>query len=270
MTYQEDKQGKFKRQTSKHAIALAMEGRWQESIDINKSILQNFPNDVDAHNRLGKAYMEIGDYAQAKEAYSKALELDQYNIIARKNLQRLAQLGDEAPVAAEGNMEKTEPHLFIEEIGKAAVLNLYQIAQSDRLIKMMAGDKLILKPQNSSLVVENSRGEYLGLVPAKQGQRLIKLMQGGNKYTAAVIASNENSISVIIRETFQAPELIDQVSFPGKRLEEIQTYTSDRIFRPEYEEEEELGEPPALVEEPELPEEAVEDNEDDKEWEQEA
>ena len=33
MSYQEDKQGKLRRQTSKQAITLAMEGRWQESVD---------------------------------------------------------------------------------------------------------------------------------------------------------------------------------------------------------------------------------------------
>ena len=96
MSYQEDKQGKLRRQTSKQAIALAMEGRWQESVDINKGIIESFPNDADAHNRLGKAYMELGDYAKAKEAYEKALKLDQYNTIAKKNLQRLTHLEDEA------------------------------------------------------------------------------------------------------------------------------------------------------------------------------
>ncbi len=135
----------------------------------------------------------------------------------------------------------------------------------------MAGDKVTLRPQDSSLVVENTRGEYLGLVPAKQGQRLIKLMEGGNKYTAAIVTSNENSISVIIRETYQDPRQIDQVSFPGKRLEEIQPYTSDRVFRPGYEEEEGLGETPVFTEdEVETPEEVTEEIEEDKEWEKEA
>jgi tetratricopeptide (TPR) repeat protein len=267
MTYQENKQGKLRRQTSKQAISLAMEGRWQESVDVNKAIIENFPNDVDAHNRLGKAYMELGEYAKAKEAYEKALKLDQYNTIAKKNIQRLAHLGDEAPVVTEGNAEKAEPHLFIEEIGKAAVVNLYQIAPSERLIKMMAGDKVVLRPQDSSLVVENIREEYLGLVPSKQGQRLIKLIEGGNKYTAAVVTSNENLISVIIRETYQDPGQIDQVSFPGKRLEEVQPYVSDRVFRAEFEEED-LGEPAAFVDEGvEAPEEVVEEVEEDKDWE---
>jgi hypothetical protein len=269
MAYQEDQRGKLRRQSSKQAIALAMEGRWQESIIVNQSILQNFPHDVDAYNRLGKAYVEVGDYAKAKDAYNRALQLDQYNTIAKKNLQRLVHLGDIKPVVTENNASKAEPQLFIEEIGKAGVLNLYQIATAEKRVTMMAGNKVALKPQGASLAVETVRGEYLGLVPSKQGQRLIKLMAGGNKYTAAIVTANENAISVIIRETYQDPSQIDQVSFPGKRLEEIQPYVSDRVFRSEYEETEDLGEPSVFEEGVEPAEEVAEEADDDKEWEQE-
>lgn len=251
---------------------LAMEGRWQEAVEINKSIIEHFPNDADAHNRLGKAYMELNDYVGAKEAYSKALQLDQYNTIAKKNLQRLSHLGDKPASLKDSNSEKAEPLHFIEEIGKAGVVNLNQLASQELLLKMMAGDKLILKRKDSSLAVETVRGEYLGLVPAKQGQRLVKLIEGGNKYTAAVVSAGENSISVIIRETFQDPSQIDQVSFPGRKSEEIQPYPSDRSFRHEHEEEEEAVEVPSFTEEGvETPEEpVVEEHDSDKEWEQES
>ena len=266
MSYQEDVKGKLKRQTSKQAITLAMEGRWEESIAINKGIIESFPNDIDARNRVGKAYMELGQYARAREAYNRALQLDQFNMIAKKNMARLAQLGDVALVKPQSFAGKAQPHLFIEEIGKAGVMNLYQIAPSESLVKMTAGDKVNLKAQDSSLMVENVRGEYLGLVPSKQGQRLVRLMNGGNKYTAAVVTSNETSISVIIRETYQDPGQIGQVSFPGKKLEEVMPFTSDRIFRSGFDEEEEMGEASVLDEGADGHEEEGED----KEWEQEA
>jgi hypothetical protein len=271
MAYQEDQKGKLKRQTSKQAISLAMQGRWQESVAVNKSILEHFPNDVDAFNRLGRAYIELGDYSQAKEAYTRAMQLDQFNTIAKKNLQRIALLEGHPFAPVEASKENADPHVFIEEIGKAGILNLYQIPSADRLVKTMAGDKVILKRQESSLAVESIRGEYLGLVPSKLGQRLLKLIDGGNKYTAAIVTSSENSISVIIREIYQDPSQIGQVSFPGKRIEEVQPFVSDRVFRPEYEEEEELVEPAAFgEEEAEAPEEVTEAVEEEKEWEQEA
>ena len=139
-------------------------------------------------------------------------------------------------------------------------MNLYQIAPSEKLVKMMAGDKVVLKPQDSSLAVVNIRGEYLGLVPSKQGQRLIKLMDGGNKYTAAVVTSNENSISVIIRETYQDPSQIDQVSFPGKRWKRYNPISVIGYSGLNMKRREELGEAAAFAEEEaEAPEEAVEE-----------
>ena len=135
---------------------------------------------------------------------------------------------------------------------------------------LMAGDKVLLKPQETSLAVQNVRGEYIGLVPSKIGGRLMKLMKGGNKYIAAVIAPNDNSISVIIREIYQDPNQMEKVSFPGRKLEEIQPYASDRTFRTEFGDEG-LGEEVALLgEEGEPVEEVVEDVEEEKEWEQEA
>jgi tetratricopeptide (TPR) repeat protein len=269
MSFQEDKQGKLRRQTSKQAITLAMESRWEESVDVNKSILESFPNDVDAHNRLGKAYMELGDYTNAKESYSRALKLDQYNTIAKKNLDRLEHMGNQAPGSKDSGVAKVDPHLFIEEIGKAGVLNLYQIAGSAILVKMMAGDKVVLKSKGISLAVETVYGEYLGLVPAKQGQRLLKLINGGNKYTAAVVASSGNSISVIIREIYQDPSQTEHVSFPARKLEEIQPYVTDKVFQSEFEGEEEMVEA-SLVEGEAEPIDENEEIEEEKEWDQEA
>ena len=86
MSYQEEeRQIRLRRQQGKQAIALAMQGQWQEAIAANKKIIENFPHDVEAYNRLGRAYMELGNYAQAREAYGRAVELDRYNAIANRN-----------------------------------------------------------------------------------------------------------------------------------------------------------------------------------------
>jgi hypothetical protein len=95
-------------------------------------------------------------------------------------------------------------------------------------------------------------------------------MKGGNIYTAAVIAPNDNSISIIIRETYQDPNQMDQVSFPGRKLEEIQPYASDRTFRTEFGDELASDEIAILGDEVEPVEEVAEEVEEEKEWEQEA
>ena len=237
MSYQEEEQVRLKRQGSKQAIALAMQGRWREAVAANKNLIESFPNDVDAYNRLGRAYMELGEYSGAREAYNRATELDPYNTIAKKNLHRLSQLG-EGGAGSEDAFHRVEPQHFIEETGKAGVVNLYRLAPRETLAKMVAGDRVYLRLDGSSLIVQDGRGECLGRVEPKYGQRLIKLMKGGNKYTATVISSTEERVTIIIREVYQDPSQAGQLSFPSKGLEGVRHYVGDRILRRKLEYEE--------------------------------
>ncbi len=280
MSYQEEERTRLKRQSSKQAIALAMQGWWREAIAANKSLLESFPDDVEAYNRLGRAYMELGEYALAREAYETAIELDSYNIIAKKNLNRLSHLG-ETVVSSEGGFHKVEPQQFIEEVGKAGVVSLCHQAPLEVLAKTVAGSRVNLRIDGPSLIVENSRGEYLGQVESKHGQRLIKLMEGGNKYTATIIRSTEEAVTAIIREVYQEPSQAGRLSFPSKGAKGVRPYANhgigDRIIRRELEYEEALsGEPTYTIvggdetellseEFPDIDDEGDGDNEEDNE-----
>ena len=230
MAYQEEEQVRLRRQRSKQAIALAMQGRWREAVAANQEIIASFPNDFDAYNRLGRAYMELGDYSPAQEAYSRALELDPYNIIAQKNLRRLSYLeGIEAGSGVDS--AKAEPQHFIEETGKAGVVELYRLAPQGMLAKMTAGDRVYLKVDDATLAVENGRGEYLGQVEPRHAQRLVKLMAGGNQYAAAIVSAAEDRVAVIIREVYQDPSQAGQLSFPSKGVKGLRPYLSDKMLR---------------------------------------
>ncbi len=60
-------------------------------------------------------------------------------------------------------------------------------------------------------------------------------MDGGNKYTAAVVSSTENTLTIIIREVYQDPSQAGRLSFPPKELEEVRPYASDRVLKLEAE-----------------------------------
>ena len=241
MTYQEERLASLKRQRTKQAIDLAMQGRWREAIAANRAILEDFPNDVDAHNRLGRAYMELGEYQQSREAYHRTAELDPFNTIAKKNLQRLNYLG-EAKVSAESTTRRVEPHRFIEDIGKAGGGNLYHLAPTRVRARLVAGDELLLQIDGTRLIVEDDREQYVGHVDPKHGQRLVRLMMGGNKYSVAVVSSTEEAMTVIIREVYQDPSQVGKLSFPSKGLEEIKPYVDEKVFKMESEIEEILPE----------------------------
>ncbi|MBN1643271.1 MAG: tetratricopeptide repeat protein [Dehalococcoidales bacterium] len=247
MTYQEEEQSRLRRQSSREAITLAVQGKWREAIAVNKTLIETFPTDVEAYNRLGRAHMELGEYADAEAAYRKTLEIDSYNGIARKNLERLVLLKKttkKTKTAVVVDSHKLEPQQFIEEIGKAGLVQLNNLAPPAVLAKMVAGDVVSLKVRGTALLAENRRGEYLGQVEARHGQRLVRLMRGGNRYSGAVVNSTDKSITVIIREVYQDPRQAGQLSFPTRGVEGVRPDITDRVIRRELEQEEALlGEP---------------------------
>ncbi len=230
MSYAKEEQARTMRRQSKYAIALAMEGRWREAVEANKAIITEFPEDIDSYNRLGRAYMEMGEYKQAHDAYTYAKQLDPHNSIAEKNIHRIAHL-IEAGVKPEESSSKFEPNIFIEETGKAGVVKLCQLAPKKDLAKVDAGDRVFLKISDSNLVVENNRNEYLGLIEPKYSQRLIRFMNGGNQYSATVTSVSDDNLTVIIRETYQHPSQLGLLSFPSKGLGSARPDVSDKILR---------------------------------------
>jgi tetratricopeptide (TPR) repeat protein len=229
MTREEERLVRYRQQRSKEAIDLAMQGRWQEAVEVNREIIENFPKDVDAYNRLGRAYMELGQYAESVEAYSQTVAMDPYNAIANRNLRRIADIeksGDE-----DIDTDHVLPHHFIEEIGKSGTVILYDLGPKEKRARMVAGDKVFLKAEGTGLVVENRRGEYMGRVEPKTGQRLARLIQGGNQYSATIVKSQVDVMSVIIRETHQDPSQAGKLSFPPKGADESRAYAGDRLLK---------------------------------------
>ncbi len=241
MPDREEDKAKLRRKASQEAIALAMQSRWQEAVAVNQSIIELFPTDVDAYNRLGRAFMELGEFAKAKDAYNRALELDPNNAIAKKNLQRLSLLPN-SRIEVKEKRREVAPDLFIGEISKAGVVSLQDLAPREVLAKMAAGNQVYLKVRGKHLIVENEQGEYLGVVEPPHGFRLVRLIEGGNRYAAAIVNVDNDSAKVIIREVFQHPSQAGRPSFPVKAVEGFQPHVKDTLLRHEAVEEETLEE----------------------------
>jgi tetratricopeptide (TPR) repeat protein len=242
-----------KRTRSEQAISLAMKNRWEEAAQLNREILDMFPNEVDAYNRLGKALTELGRYAEARDAYGRAVKLDPLNGIATKNLQRLGKLAAEG--AAAPPPSPVDPRLFIEESGKTTVTQLTDL-RADAMAKLSAGDQLQLERRGNQAVVTDAAGHEVGRIEPKLEQDLIRLLEMGNQYSIFVTAANDQSVHVIIRETHRAPSMGNRPSFRPSAAPEggVRAYTREGMLRYELEEEEE-------EEEEELAEEEEEESE---------
>ncbi|MGI5836382.1 MAG: tetratricopeptide repeat protein [Chloroflexota bacterium] len=260
-----------KRQLSERAIALAMASRWEEAAQVNRELLNLFPEDVDAHNRMGKALTELGKYEEAKAAYSRAAALDPTNVIAMKNLQRLSRLAPEENLA--GAPTRVDPALFIEESGKTVITSLVNTAGLDVLAKMDAGDLLEIRYSDRAVELFTPQGENVGKIEPKLAKRLKSLLEGGNRYQAAVTSVDDQTVKVIIREIYKSPAMAGKVSFPSKAPAEVfRGYIKNSVLKYDLDDEEdlmeeaeegieptaeaELGiEEPEIMEESELPEE---------------
>jgi len=216
MVYQqiEDKL-KTRKDRAKRAVALAMQNQWPDAVALNQSLIEDFPDDLEAYNRMGKALTEIGNIGEAKAAFQRVLQISPYNTIAKKNLDRLEQLDDERP--RHHVINHGAARAFIEESGKSGVSSLVNTAQAKILVQMSPGDDVTLQLDNRRVnVTDATSGDKLGQVEPKIASRLKRLMSVGNRYQATVKSVDDHKMTIIIRETYKDPSQASIVSFPPK------------------------------------------------------
>jgi tetratricopeptide repeat protein len=237
--FQSEDRLRLKRLRSEKAIQLAMQNRWEEAAELNRQMLELFPNDVDTFNRLGKSLLELGRYPAALDAYQQANRLDPTSTIAQKNIQRLTKLiEEEAPALPSAPLD---PRLFIEESGRTMVTTLIELGSADLLAKLTAGDQLQLEIDGNHVRVLDLAGEVVGQLEPKLGQRVIRLLGLGNRYSAAVTSADDHSLRVILRETHRVPAMGNRPSFPTVATDAGRAYTRDILRYDIEEDDDDLG-----------------------------
>ena len=200
----------------KKAVSLATHGQWHEAILINKSILAEFPSDLEACNRLGKALAEIGRIGEAKDMFKRALQVSPHNTIAEKNLGRLMQMDENVNRLQNNSSNTMHTRNFIEESGKASVTSLINLSPSKALMQIAPGHRLELIVDEDRLLVKTTSGKQLGQIEPKLASRLLRLINGGNKYVGTATSIGENELVIIIKEPYQHPSQIGTQSFTLK------------------------------------------------------
>jgi tetratricopeptide (TPR) repeat protein len=239
-TQSAEEKARLKKQWTDLAIQQAQTGQWDEAVLTNKNILNLFPFEPDAYNRLGKAYSELGKFIEARQAYAQTLKYSPKNSIAKKNLDRLAQLQEE-PVQLHTGTERIDPRLFIEETGKTGLTDLINIASAMALAKVGVGDRVQLYVTGHTLLVRNAASEDIGQVEPRLANRLINFMEGGNRYAAAILAMENGQVRLMIREEYQHPTMFGKVSFPSQGGgDTIRAYIKDSMLRYDREDDEEM------------------------------
>lgn len=208
------------------AIQLAIAGRWEEAAEVNRFLIKQFGSELpqqqreETNNRLGKALTELGQLEEARASYDATLGLNPLNLIARKNTAKL-----EGLLSARGEVRtgpaRVDLNLFVEEMGKTVTTTLEDVVDPDLCTQVAPGDLAELRVEGDTILTETVRGVRLGLVEAKLARRLIKFIQGGNRYQAAVTSCEGTTVRLIIRETYQDARFAGRPSFPMRRKREV-------------------------------------------------
>lgn len=206
----------MKTDLAQQAINQALSGNWEEAVKTNSKILKEDKNDIDALNRLAKAYAEIGNLKKAILIAKNVIKLDPYNSIALKCINKWKYLkkGDVQRTGA------TSSDVFIEEPGKTKIVNLTNVSSSI-IPKLDCGDEVEINFYGHRVSLTTSDKKYIGRLPDDVGSRLKKLLKIGKKYRVNIKSIDAKEIKVFIREIFSSKEAENIPSFSSERIDYV-------------------------------------------------
>jgi len=112
------------------------------------------------------------------------------------------------------------------------VTELLNTAPAIILARVAIGDRVQLHVSGHTIMVRSEAAEGLGQIEPRLSNRLIKFMEGGNRYAAAILAIEHGKVRLIIREEYQHPTMFGQVSFPSQGGgDTIRAYIKDSMLR---------------------------------------
>jgi len=193
------------------AIQTALTGDWNSAITLNQMILQDDPQDIDTLNRLAFAHASLGNVKEAKHLYQKVLNLDNQNPIALRNLKRIGGATGKKPM--NGMPPIAMNNIFIEEPGKTKMIEVINLAEQKILSQLHSGEELQIVVKRMKIFLLSGEKQYIGMLPDDISKRLIKFMNGGNKYEAYVKNADNHKLHVFVKETKRSLRFKNQPSF---------------------------------------------------------
>ena len=199
------------------AISYALSGQWEEAVKANLDLLKDNSDDIDALNRLARAYVELGKVAEAKRTALKVLKIDPSNPIAQKSLEKWKNGNtSEASTAPYAPVDS-----FLEVPGKTKLVPLINLGDEKFFTNLDPGEEVKLFATSHKVSVVTHDGKYLGRLPDDLSARLGNLMKGGHKYQVIIKAVSPKELTVFIRETSRGKSQADTASFSQEKIDYV-------------------------------------------------
>lgn len=215
------------------AISFALLGDWEAAVSTNLELLKINNNDIDALNRLARAYAETGKIDLAKSTSLKALKLDPVNSIALKCLEKWKMVKGNLKKETSEHNEPLVHENFIEESGKTKLVSLLHPGDNSVLVNCDSGDEVKLDTHPHSISVTTLSGKYIGRLPDDIAARLRNLIKNGNKYQAIIKSIKLKDVTLFIKEIEKGPKTTNETSFPTEKIEYVSFTPPELVHRDE-------------------------------------
>ena len=221
------------------ATQLALKGEWKKAITANKQILSMNKSDVSALNRIGKAQLELGKLKDSKKSYTKALQIDPLNAIARRNLKELEQMKDAKTLQGKkqntSNLEKLVRNEILIQTASRSAEFIIDKPNSRAIQNLVPGTELAITTSTNGIEITNTKKVSLGSIEPRSSIRLKTCIDGGSKFEVIFKENFENTGIIQILETHRDPSVILETPFihsiveseRSKILADVMLYSED-------------------------------------------
>ncbi len=180
------------------AIDAALSGNWQKAILINSKIIKDNPRDIDALNRIARAFVEIDEMGKARTAAQKVLKIDPTNSIARKNLLKWKSHSSHEKTNNDGLSSSLQHSAFIEEPRKTRIVDLVNLGEISHINCLDCGDAVRLIAGAHRLTVVTGDDKYIGRFPDDLAARFIRLIKDGNSYETFIKSADKKQVKIFV------------------------------------------------------------------------
>lgn len=196
------------------AIDSAINAEWEKAIESNTYILKQDSENIDAHLRLGYAYLQMNNLKEAEKQYKKALKIQPKNNIAIEHLEKI-QVLDSKKKAKTGSKVKYDPNLFLEVPGRTKTIQLVNLGKKEDLAGRSVGEEVMVKEKKRRLEVRTLDNEYIGTLPDDISKRLLYFMKEHSEYKTYIKEIDLTEVIVFIREIEKGKKVKQYPSFPS-------------------------------------------------------
>ena len=180
---------------AQEAIEAALACDWNKAILLNSQIVKIEPKNIDALNRLARAYAENGDLPKAKSATEKVLKIDPTNAIAERCKEKWNTWKKGSVSNNKGNLAGA----FIEEPTKTKIINLINMGDDSTISSLECGDALKLIATNHRVNVVCTNDKYVGRFPDDLAYKFITLIKEKVGFDVIVKSADKKSVKIFIR-----------------------------------------------------------------------